>query len=133
MGNMYLTIIGILFCIVVIRIYINNLNKNYFYDKKYFFAFTSGMCLFLFFMIGSLLEFNGYIKFIIYFFPLWVVGPTLFLYGLRRLMLLQIKKGEYDDSVLKKFNIIDSRMRMLYVICFISITLLIFVIFDGRL
>lgn len=88
MGNIYLTIIGVLFCIVIIRIYINNLNGKYFYDKEYFFCFNIGVCLFLFFMIGSLLEFNGYIKFIVYFFPFWVIGPTLFLHGLRRLLML---------------------------------------------
>ncbi len=133
MNNMCINVMGILFCIVIIKIYINNLQRKYFYDKQYFFPFTSGLCLFLFFMIGSLLDFNGYIKFIIYFFPLWIISPTLLLYGLRRLMILKIKEEEYNDTVVKKFNIINSRMKTLYCLCFLSVALFIFVIVDSRL
>ena len=130
----YLTIITLLFCIVFFKIYIKNFKREYFEDKKYIWSFTIGLCLFEFFMIGSLFDYYGYIKFIKYFFPLWAIGPTMFLYGLRRLMVLQMEK-EIDNYniTLKKFNVINNRMNTLYVICVLSVFLLIFAIIDGRI
>ena len=58
----------------------------------------------------------------------------MFLYGLRRLMVLQMEK-EIDNYniTLKKFNVINNRMNTLYVICVLSVFLLIFAIIDGRI
>lgn len=122
---------GLLF----LNLYIKHFNRKYFDDKRYFWSLHIGFFSYILFVTGFILDYGGYLKIIAYTFPLWSVGPTLFFYGIRRLMLLEIKNNDVIDMNVtnKKLENINSRIKSLYVISIISVCFWIFLIIDGRM
>lgn len=132
MNSLYITVAFIILSLLVFKMYIYNFKKEYFYDKKYFWPFHVGMFLYILFFIVCILEFCGWYNLIVYAFPLWSIGPALFFYGLRRLMILQVNNMDYDSVMLKKLKNVDSRIKMLYIVSFVSVVFWTFIIIDGR-
>lgn len=127
-----------IFCgmgLAFLKMYLKHYRKKYFYDKKYFWCFHIGFFSYVLFIMGFVLDYGRYLKIVIYTFPLWSVGPTLFFYGIRRLMLLELKNNDCADVNVtnKKLENINSRIKSLYVIAVISVCFWIFLIIDGRM
>lgn len=123
----------LLFCLAFVQMFLENLEKKYYYDKKYLWNFSFGMFLFIVYSIGSILDFLGYVKFIVYFAFLWTIAPTFYLYGLRRLLYLKLVSGEKSKNILKSYEILKSSMNTLYFCDVIIILLYIFLILDKRI
>lgn len=117
----------ILLC-VFSNIFFSYLDNKYYYSKKYLWNFCIGMFLFSFFIIGCILEFLGYMKFIAYFGFLLPIGPTFFFYGLRTLLFLKIENGEANDKITRNYKLIKKSMNTLYFLDVLMLLLYIMVI-----
>ena len=118
----------VLFCLTFIQMFFENLEKKYYYDKKYLWNFSLGMFLLIVYSFGSILDFLGYIKFIAYFGFLWTIAPTFYLYGLRQLMYLKISSEKSDDKVLKRYRLFNDSLKIFYVLDVLMLLLYIMVI-----
>jgi hypothetical protein len=112
-NHMQATASLILLC-VFSDIFFSYLDNKYYYSKKYLWNFCIGMFLLSFFIMGCVLEFLGYVKFIAYFGLLWPIGPTFFFYGLKTVLLLKIENGEVNDKITRNYNLIKTSMNTLY-------------------
>lgn len=121
----------VLFCLTFLKMFLENLEKKYYYDKKYLWNFSLGMFLLIIYSFGSVLDFLGYIKFIGYFGFLWAIAPTLYLYGLRRLMHLKILSEKSDEKILKRYKLFNDSLKTFYVLDILMLLLYIMVIWKN--
>lgn len=114
--------LGIIFCLLIVFFqyllgFFKNLNPKYFYYKKYIVPFILGMLLltvfFLVFTIELVQNIDDLTVNLFGFFP-W--GTTLYIYGLKELLLLEVCNNE-GDSERKKFDIIlfNKCLKFLYI------------------
>lgn len=105
MKVIYLSFILILFVAFFIADYIKRISLDNVTDKKSLYALSLGIFLIIVFMIGSILDFNGYIRIIEYIFPMWGIAPTIYFFGVKRLLELELIKNPSDMAKKKTLNL----------------------------
>lgn len=123
----------LLFCSVFIKTFLDNLDRQYYYDKKYLWNFALGMLLVLVFMTSSILYLLGHIKFIIYFIFLWPLSFTLYFYGIKRLLYLKLSEGTESEHLQKRYKVIKNVLQLCYIGDIAIILLYVLLIWDGRI
>ena len=126
---------GIIFCSLIIFFqylfgFFKNLKPKYFCDKKYIIPFISGMLLLTIFFLVFTIELVQNVEYLTVklfgFFP-W--GTTLYTYGLKKLLILEIDNNECG-SERKKFDVIflGRCLKFLYIFDVAAVILYILII-----
>lgn len=123
----------LLFCLGFVKMFFDNLDRKYYYNKKYLWNFYLGMFLLLIFTIGSILDVLGYIEFITYFAFLWPISFTFYFYGLKTLLWLKLVDDQTNEGLLKRYKVIEETMKIFYFGDVLVIFLYIFLIWDKRI
>lgn len=103
-----------IFFLGMLKVFLDNLDHNYYNDKKYFWSFCSGMFLLTIYILGIILESLGYIEFIAYFIFLWGASPTLYIYGIKRLRFLQMLDNRGDEKIIQQYNWSVNALKTMY-------------------
>ncbi len=128
-----LTGVVLLFCLGFVKMFFDNLDRKYYYDKKYLWNFSFGMFLLIIYSTGCILDFLGHIDFIVYFTFLWPISFTFYYYGLKRLLFLKLSEGIESEKLLKRYIVIKDTMKTFYLCDILVILLYIFLIWDKRI
>lgn len=110
MGCYILATMVAFFTIGIINVYCKNLDFKSISDKKYFISLNAGA-----FMIGCILDIFDISDFIRYFFPLWGLGLSLMLYGIKRRAMIKIFMGKAEEEDYKVYNVIKEKIIYIYI------------------
>lgn len=110
MGRYILATMVAFFTIGIINVYCKNLDFKSISDKKYFISLNVGA-----FMIGCVLDIFDISDFIRCFFPLWGLGLSLMLYGIKRRAMIKIFTGKAEKEDYKVYNVIKEKIIYIYI------------------
>lgn len=115
MGRYVLATMVAFFTIGIINVYSKNLDFKLMNDKKYFVSLNFGALMIVIFMIGCILDIFDIRDFIRYFFPLWGLGLSLMLYGIKRRAMMKMFMGKAEEEDYKVYNIIKEKIIYIYI------------------
>lgn len=115
MGCYILATMVAFFTIGIINVYCKNLDFKSISDKKYFVSLNAGAFMIVIFMIGCILDIFDISDFIRYFFPLWGLGLSLMLYGIKRRAMIKIFMGKAEEEDYKVYNVIKEKIIYIYI------------------
>lgn len=115
MGRYVLATMVAFFTIGIINVYSKNLDFKLMNDKKYFVSLNFGALMIVIFMIGCILDIFDISDFIRYFFPLWGLGLSLMLYGIKRRAMMKMFMGKAEEEDYKVYNIIKEKIIYIYI------------------
>ena len=115
MGRYVLATMVAFFTIGIINVYSKNLDFKLMNDKKYFVSLNFGALMIVIFMIGCILDIFDISDFIRYFFPLWGLGLSLMLYGIKRRAMMKMSMGKAEEEDYKVYNIIKEKIIYIYI------------------
>lgn len=115
MGRYVLATMVAFFTIGIINVYSKNLDFKLMNDKKYFVSLNFGALMIVIFMIGCILDILDISDFIRYFFPLWGLGLSLMLYGIKRRVMMKMFMGKAEEEDYKVYNIIKEKIIYIYI------------------
>lgn len=115
MGRYILATMVAFFTIGIINVYCKNLDFKSISDKKYFVSLNIGAFMIVIFLIGCILDVFCISDFIRYFFPLWGIGLSLMLYGIKRRAMMKIFTGKAEEEDYKVYNIIKEKIIYIYI------------------
>ena len=115
MGRYILATMVAFFTIGIINVYCKNLDFKSISDKKYFISLNVGAFMIVIFMIGCVLDIFDISDFIRCFFPLWGLGLSLMLYGIKRRAMIKIFTGKAEEEDYKVYNVIKEKIIYIYI------------------
>lgn len=115
MGRYVLATMVAFFTIGIINVYSKKLDFKLMNDKKYFVSLNFGAWMIVIFMIGCILDIFDISDFIRYFFPLWGLGLSLMLYGIKRRAMMKMFMGKAEEEDYKVYNIIKEKIIYIYI------------------
>nr|WP_304261022.1 hypothetical protein [Phascolarctobacterium succinatutens] len=115
MGRYVLATMVAFFTIGIINVYSKNLDFKLMNDKKYFVSLNFGALMIVIFMIGCILDIFDISDFIRYCFPLWGLGLSLMLYGIKRRAMMKMFMGKAEEEDYKVYNIIKEKIIYIYI------------------
>ena len=124
MGRYVLATMVAFFTIGIINVYSKNLDFKLMNDKKYFVSLNFGAWMIVIFMIGCILDIFYISDFIRYFFPLWGLGLSLMLYGIKRRAMMKMFMGKAEEEDYKVYNIIKEKIIYIYIATLLLLLLL---------
>ena len=133
MGRYVLATMIAFFTIGIINVYSKNLDFKLINDKKYFVSLNFGAWMIVIFMIGCILDIFDISDFIRYFFPLWGLGLSLMLYGIKRRAMMKMFMGKAEEEDYKVYNIIKEKIIYIYIATLLLLLLYIFGITNNIL
>lgn len=133
MGRYILATMVAFFTIGIINVYCKNLDFKSISDKKYFISLNVGAFMIVIFMIGCVLDIFDISDFIRCFFPLWGLGLSLMLYGIKRRAMIKIFTGKAEEEDYKVYNVIKEKIIYIYIATLLLLLLYAFAITNDIL